>query len=541
MSVYYIPRKERGKIEWSESESLSVGSFSRELKSNVSQMACYTLGYAYWCQIVHNTCYSSLNKNEEEFVKRRKDIVLKCLETLDIKCSQQVPNIALLGSGGGERAMVGLLGSLDQLGKAGLLDCFLYLCGVSGSTWCMASLYQEPDWTSNLEAVKQEIVQRLSGDGVSWSEAFSKLKKYYYEKDIFSLTDVWAVMVVTSYVKEIDEHTLSERSDQKSKDPYPIYTVIDKRCKQYHEAALCGSALADGDEILKFLWEKIKGFFSPVKSTNVFAEMQKDPGSPHVDIGYQVLMDLVDKNLSVLNGIDPSPYDNAMRANLAELSGGKSQLIFIIGAPNLSDKNAAKWYMKQYTEDVCNNLNALISFWPYDCFMSICKCMAGSIWGRKYNFLYNTTDGSVPSVLQTSEMRDYEDAGLLLNSPFISVLRKEREIDLIISLDFSDGDPFLTVTEAAKKCEERNIPFPRIIPPSEDSKNPKDFYVFDGKGNAPTVIHIPLFNTVNCGDKLEEMRMKYKTFQGSYSEEMINELMELAGKNITNNKEKLVE
>ncbi len=48
---------------------------------------------------------------------------------------RNVPNIALLGSGGGQRAMVGLLGSLVQLDKAGLLDCILYLSGVSGSTW----------------------------------------------------------------------------------------------------------------------------------------------------------------------------------------------------------------------------------------------------------------------------------------------------------------------------------------------------------------------------------------------------------------------
>ncbi|XP_051981702.1 cytosolic phospholipase A2 gamma-like [Xyrauchen texanus] len=529
----------------------------------------------------------SLNKNEEEFVKRRKDIVLKCLETLNINCSQ-VPNIALLGSGGGERAMVGLLGSLDQLGKAGLLDCFLYLSGVSGSTWCMASLYQEPDWTSNLEAVKQKIVQRLSGGGVSWSEKCSKLKKYYHEKDIFSLTDVWAVMVVTSYVKEIDEHTLSERSGKNSKDPYPIYTVIDKHCKLYKEAdpwfestpheagysligafvdvfgfgsqfengleikkqpeidmlylqALCGSALADEDENWKFLWEKIQEFFGHFKSTNMFEEMQKDPESPHVDIGYQVLMDLVDMNLCVLNGIDPSPYDDSIRANLAELSGGKSQLILEIGELNITDKVAAKVYMKQYTEYVCNNLSAWFSFWPIDCLTSIFLCMAGWIWGRKYNFLYNMTDGSVPSVLRTSKKRDYEDAALLLNSPFISVLREERDIDLIISLDFSDGDPFKTVTEAAKKCEDLKIPFPEIIIPTGELVNPKDFYLFDGKGKAPTVIHIPLFNTVNCGDKLQEMRKKYCTFQRSYSHDMINELMELAGKNITNNKEKLVE
>ncbi|XDV21582.1 hypothetical protein PO909_026660, partial [Leuciscus waleckii] len=139
----------------------------------------------------------SLNKKEKEFVDNRRKDVLQSLKKLQIHCSEnEVPNIALLGSGGGERAMVGLLGSLDQLQKTGLLDCVLYLSGVSGSTWCMASLYQEPDWSTKLETVKDKIVQRLSGPAVSWTDAVSKLKKYYYGKDFFSLTDVWAVMLV---------------------------------------------------------------------------------------------------------------------------------------------------------------------------------------------------------------------------------------------------------------------------------------------------------------------------------------------------------
>lgn len=46
-----------------------------------------------------------------------------------------VPHIALLGSGGGERATVGMLGSTDQLVKEGLFDTLLYTGGVSGSTW----------------------------------------------------------------------------------------------------------------------------------------------------------------------------------------------------------------------------------------------------------------------------------------------------------------------------------------------------------------------------------------------------------------------
>ncbi|XP_051748705.1 cytosolic phospholipase A2 gamma-like isoform X5 [Ctenopharyngodon idella] len=533
----------------------------------------------------------SLNKNEEEFIFRRRNTVQQCLQKHRIHCSlDNVPNIALLGSGGGQRAMVGLLGSLVQLHKVGLLDSILYLSGVSGSTWCMASLYQEPDWSTKLETVKDKIIQRLSGPKVSWTDAFAKLKKYYYEKDIFSLTDFWAAMVVTTFVKEkcvlfkIDEHTLTEQWNQQSKDPFPIYTVIDKQCKQKKEAdpwfeftpqeagysligafmrvsnfgsqfkkgsmmneqpeidmlylqALCGSALADGEEIVKFIWQKIKDFFQRLftQIKKMLQEMGKDPDSPPADKFCQVVSDLVDMNLYVLDGKDPSALDESIRKTLTDLAGGESQLIFPVGELNLTDKEAAKLYMEHYTMDVSNNLSVWFKLWPFDLCLSIIRCMAMWIWGRKYDFLHIMTDEPVPVALLESETRDYIDAGLLLNSPYFSVLRKDRKIDLIISLDFSDDDPFMTVKKAAEMCREQNIPFPEVIIPPGDLK---DFYVFKGQ-NVPTVIHIPLFNVVNCGDKIEESRSKYKTFQGSYSAEMITDLMDKAGKNIANNKEKL--
>ncbi|XP_067295835.1 cytosolic phospholipase A2 gamma-like [Pseudorasbora parva] len=524
----------------------------------------------------------SLNKNEEEFVAKRRKDIQQSLKKLKIHCSEnEVPNIALLGSGGGEKAMVGLLGSLDQLQKTGLLDCILYLSGVSGSTWCMASLYQEPDWSTKLDTVKDNIIDRLTGPGVSWTDAFSKLKKYYSEKDKFSFTDFWAAMVVTDYVKEIDEDTLTDHWDQLSKDPFPIYTAIDKQSEQRKDAdpwfeftpyeagysltgafvetssfgsefdngckikkqpeidmlylqGLCGSALADGYKILEFIWEKIKEFLF-----EVFEEKRKeDPDCPPIDKCYQVLMDLVDMNLSVLKGINPSDLDESIRTKLKELSGGKN---FHMKKLNLTDKEAAKQSMEQYTVNVCNFLSLIFSFWPFDILMSIFICMAQWKWGRNYNFLYKMKDEAVPSTLQKSKTRDYIDAGLLLNSPYFSVLREERDIDLIISLDFSDGDPFMTVRETAEKCRKLNIPFPEVKVPVDDVKKPKDFYVFKGQ-NAPTVIHIPLFNVVNCGDKIEDWRNKYATFQLPYKDlQMITDLMDVAGKNITNNVDNLKE
>lgn len=50
-------------------------------------------------------------------------------------------------------------------------------------------------------------------------------------------------------------------------------------------------------------------------------------------------------------------------------------------------------------------------------------------------------------------------------------------------------------------CKDLHIDFPEVPNDLEDERDdPKDFYVFEGP-NAPTVIHIPLFNKSNCGDK----------------------------------------
>ncbi|XP_043094176.1 cytosolic phospholipase A2 gamma-like [Puntigrus tetrazona] len=528
----------------------------------------------------------SLHPKEKEFVDRRRDAVFRSLQELNIHTSQdedEVQNIALLASGGGERAMVGLLECLVQLDKAGLLDCILYLSGVSGSTWCMASLYKEPDWSTKLETVKDNIVKRLSGPKVSWGDACEKLKKYHKEKELFSLTDVWAALVVTDYVKEIDEQTLTEEWDHYSKDPFPIYTAIDKQFKQQgdgdpwfeispYEAGysltgafvdtssfgskfengsknemdmlylqgLCSSAIADEEEIYQIICMKIKDFLH-IKKMKMLEETTTDLSSWEVEQCFQVLVDLVDAHLYVRIGEDPSALHRSIAKTLNNLGGGKYQS-FSDEKINLNDKQAAKLYMKQYTEHVFNNLSLNFTFWPFDFFKDIFKCLIHWIWGRNYNFIHNMTDKTVPPDLLKSETRDYEDAGLLLNSPYFSVLREERNIDLIISLDFSEGDPFLTIKETADICsaQKPKIPFPEVHIPSKEEKNPKDFYVFKGP-NAPTVIHIPLFNVVNCGDDLEAWRNKYGTFQGPYSAEMIKDLMEVAGKNISNNVEKLRE
>ncbi|XP_036423192.1 cytosolic phospholipase A2 gamma-like [Colossoma macropomum] len=522
----------------------------------------------------------SLSEAERQHLARRRQTVLQCLKQLGISCSEdEVPNIAVLGSGGALRAMVGLLGSLCQLKEDGLLDCIMYLCGVSGSTWCMTSLYNKPNWSTKLKTIKDDIVQRLAEGTVSQSQMGQKLVKYYSEKENFSLTDVWAALIVSNMVKEIDEHKLTEQRGKYTNEPYPIYTVIDKQSKydklnadvwfeitpdesgyslsgvfvdssclgsQFENGkevkkqpeidmlylqGLCGSAIADKQEICKQIYEALKRVVTKkIKSTQ--AEYASVPDVPDAE---QALLAFVDLNLSVLKKEDATVHFQTMQYLLkdedeTQLRPEKASFSMSL----LKDytlqaySSIADMFKKQDNED---------RIWTV--ILKSMKKTADWIWGTTYDYLYRMEVEHVHASVLHSKTREYEDAGLLLNSPYFSVLRKERDIDLIISLDYSSGNPFETVVQTAKRCEDLQIPFPKVVPPPENTI-PQDFYVFKGSGNAPTVIHMPLFNAMNCRGEVEKWKKTYSTYQMSYSREMITDLLKKSGVNIKNNKEKLL-
>ncbi|KAJ0058306.1 hypothetical protein NL108_013089, partial [Boleophthalmus pectinirostris] len=77
----------------------------------------------------------SLSAGEHEYIQQRKVVSAQALRNLGLNCTKdEMPHVALLTSGGGERAAVALIGSLTQMSRDGLLDPVLYLSGVSGST-----------------------------------------------------------------------------------------------------------------------------------------------------------------------------------------------------------------------------------------------------------------------------------------------------------------------------------------------------------------------------------------------------------------------
>uniref|UniRef100_A0A8C4ITP6 PLA2c domain-containing protein n=1 Tax=Dicentrarchus labrax TaxID=13489 RepID=A0A8C4ITP6_DICLA len=157
------------------------------------------------CVLQHDVRQSFLlSAAEQEFVLKRKQIAMKSLNNLGITLTlDSVPHIALLGSGGGQRSALSLVGSLYQMEKEGLLDTVLYLGGVSGSAWSMSSLYRDPQWSANMD----RVVSNLSGPEVPLEQALAWLGERAKEEH-FSLTDIWGV--VTSVYNCVFQDLLSQ-------------------------------------------------------------------------------------------------------------------------------------------------------------------------------------------------------------------------------------------------------------------------------------------------------------------------------------------
>ncbi|KAH0626652.1 hypothetical protein JD844_001743 [Phrynosoma platyrhinos] len=167
------------------------------------------------------------------------------------------------------------------------------------------------------------------------------------------------------------------------------------------------------------------------------------------------------------------------------------------------------------------------------------SCILTWTWGSTSNFLYNMSDVKLPE-LRRKEVISLIDAGLAINSAYPLVLHPDRNVKLILSFDFSAGDPFETIKRTVEYCKIRGIKFPRINESElQDKDSPSNCYIFRGEGLS--VMHFPLFNKVNCPGKIEEYRKMFKTFKLSYSDEEIGKLLTAAKKNVADVQQKIVE
>lgn len=191
---------------------------------------------------------------EKEFLSRRKKTTAMALAKylgIDEKDVHEddVPTIAMCGSGGGLRALVAGTGSMIATEEDGLFDCITYTSGVSGSCWLQA-LYHSSFAQGSLSRVLDHLKARLGVHIAYPPVAFSDLataptNKYILSGMVeklrgdpnanFGLVDVYGLLLAARLLVPKGELGVDPRdfklSNQRQnikygQHPLPIYTAV---------------------------------------------------------------------------------------------------------------------------------------------------------------------------------------------------------------------------------------------------------------------------------------------------------------------------
>ncbi|OPL33775.1 cytosolic a2 phospholipase, partial [Mytilus galloprovincialis] len=151
------------------------------------------------------------------------------------------------------------------------------------------------------------------------------------------------------------------------------------------------------------------------------------------------------------------------------------------------------------------------------------------------------------------------DAGLAFNSPYPLLFQPGRDVDLILSFDFTDrkkdsNDPFKTLLKAEDWARKHEIKFPKINVDNYKGINVQELYIFEDENDpeCPIIMHFVLVNKdfrtyKKPGVKRNESEKEFanftvyddqKTFHCTnfqYSEENFNRLSQLSEFIVLNN------
>uniref|UniRef100_A0A8C5QDE8 Phospholipase A2 n=1 Tax=Leptobrachium leishanense TaxID=445787 RepID=A0A8C5QDE8_9ANUR len=491
---------------------------------------------------------------EKAFRQKRKNKVVKGIQKLLgpekskglSASSREVPVIAVLGSGGGFRAMVGFSGVMKALYESGVLDCVTYIAGLSGSTWYMSTLYSDPDFPKKgPRDINKELKHNVSYNPLLLLTP-QKVKRYvealWKKKSAgqpVTFTDVFGMLIGETLIhRRMDtklSHMQSKISDGQCAMPlftclhvkpdvselmfadwveFTPYEIGMAKYGTFMPPALFGSKFFMGTSIKNYE-ENPLHFLMGVWGSAFSILFNRVLGVSNQNKGATMEEELENLKLKHIVNNDNSDSDD----DLQEPKGSENA------------KAEEEYYKNNQASWVQRMLMALVSD------SSLFNTREGRA-GKVHNFMLglnlNTqyplspfagleTQRSIDDDEMDAAVADpdeferiYEpldvkskkihivDSGLTFNLPYPLLLRPQRGVDLIISFDFSarpsdSSPPFKDLLLAEKWARMNNLPFPKIDPNIFDREGLKECYVFRPKNpsveiDCPTVIHFVLAN-----------------------------------------------
>ncbi|MGH0173027.1 UNVERIFIED_CONTAM: hypothetical protein FKN15_020669, partial [Acipenser sinensis] len=185
----------------------------------------------------------ALCDKEKMFRQKRKERVMLGIKNLlrmeKGRClpssHRDVPVVAVLGSGGGFRAMVGFSGVMKALYESGVLDCVTYVAGLSGSTWYMSTLYSHPDFpTKGPQEINQELMKSVSSNPLFLLRP-QNIKRYIealWKKKAcgqpVTFTDIFGMLIGETLIHDRMNFKMSHMQDKinEGQSPLPLFTCL---------------------------------------------------------------------------------------------------------------------------------------------------------------------------------------------------------------------------------------------------------------------------------------------------------------------------
>ncbi|KAF3830436.1 hypothetical protein GH733_004255 [Mirounga leonina] len=495
---------------------------------------------------------------EKAFLSRRKQVVAKALKQalqLDRDLQEdEVPVVGIMATGGGARAMTSLYGHLLALQKLGLLDCVTYFSGISGSTWAMAHLYGDPEWSQKdlegpIKYAREHLVK-------SKMEAFSpeRLASYHQELELrakqghpTTFVDLWALVLEFMLHGQVMDQKLSEQRAalEQGQNPLPLYLSLNVKennletldFKEWVEfspyevgflkygafvpSELFGSEFFMG-RLMRRLPESricfLEGIWSNIFSLNL------------LDVWYDLLSSDDTRKQHIKDKI--RNVDACRRGTLRgeagpgisrPLTGPRSASLSPEESPaslRTSSRLEASWLQPGMA--LAKAFKGLLTGRPLH--QHSCNFLRGLQLHRGYNSQKDFSTwadcqlDSTASQLTPQEPRlCLVDAGYFLNTSCPSMFRPGRRLDLILSFDYSLPSPFETtdlrrpgssrfslgppppnqvLQQTEMYCRARGLPFPRVEPSPQDQRQPTECHLFSDPScpDAPVLLHFPLVN-----------------------------------------------
>ncbi|KAI1083463.1 FabD/lysophospholipase-like protein [Whalleya microplaca] len=440
--------------EWSKGVPRQIRKLQRELSLTEGSLADVIWQEAHDPFIHPEIRYSAkvrvsdeLCEEEKEFLARRKKIAKAALAKYlglnekDIN-PDDVPTIAMCGSGGGLRALVAGTGSLLASQEDGLFDCVTYTSGVSGSCW-LQSIYHSSLTNYRFEHIVDHMKARIGVHIAYPPAAFSSVTTSPTNKLLlsslveklrgdpnadFGLVDVYGILLSARLLVPRGELGVNERdfklSNQRDyikygQSPMPIYTAV------RHEIPDVGSLVSKSGESLSeqakeiakqeawFQWFEITPyeFFCEEFNAGIptWALGRRFDGG--IDVPPSSGFHLPEIRMPILMGI----FGSAFCATLSHYYREVRPLV-----RNLTGFAAIDEMIHGRNED-------LEKVHPID---------PAQIPNYTYN-MEGKLRFTTPTTIHKNEYIQLMDAGMSNNLPIYPLLRPGRDVDIIVAFDAS--------------------------------------------------------------------------------------------------------